>query len=160
MKLKQISVPLENAIGCAYDVLGALGERGINLRALNLVDSGEFGELRLLVSNLTEARQILMENRITAWVSEVVAFEIEDRPNALAEVLAHLTAARIAVNYAYAFASSVSGNAVMIFSFEDNDKAIETLQRIGVRLLDVEAFGMLDNAPNVCAEEPHRQTAA
>jgi len=159
MKLKQISVPLENSIGRAYEVIGALGERGINLRALNLVDSGDFGELRLLVSNLAEARQILMEHRITAWVSEVVAFEIEDRPNALAEVLAHLTAARVPINYAYAFAGSVSGNAVMIFSFEDNDQAIETLQRIGVHLLDVKAFGMLDTAPNVC-ETPPRQTAA
>lgn len=159
MKLKQLSVPLENAIGRAYEVLSVLGERGINLRALNLVDSGDFGELWLLVSNLAEARQILMENRITARVSDVVAFEIEDRPNALAEVLTHLTAARIPINYAYAFAGNFSGNAVMIFSFEDNDEAIELLQRIDVPLLNAEAFGMIDTAANACSEMP-RQTAA
>ena len=159
MKLKQLSVPLENALGRAYEVLSILGERGINLRALNLVDSGDFGELRLLVSNLAEARQILMEHRINARVSEVVAFEIEDRPNALAEVLAHLTTARIPINYAYAFAGSVSGNAVMIFSFENNDNAIELLQRIQVPLLDADAFGIIDAAANACSEIP-RQTAA
>jgi len=159
MKLKQLSVPLENAIGRAYEVLSVLGKRGINLRALNLVDSGNFGELRLLVSNLAEARHILMEQRITARVNDVVAFEIEDRPNALAEVLAHLTAARIPINYAYAFAGNVSGNAVMIFSFEDNDKAIELLQRIEVPLLDAKAFGIIDAAANACSEMP-RQTAA
>jgi len=159
MKLKQLSVPLENAIGRAYEVLSVLGERGINLRALNLVDSGDFGELRLLVSNLAEARQILMEHRITARVSDVVAFEIEDRPNALAEVLAHLTAARIPIHYAYAFAGNVAGNAVMIFSFEDNDNAIELLQQLEVPLLDADAFGMIDGAANACSGMP-RQTAA
>lgn len=144
LKLKQIVVSIENAPGRLHEVTEALGNAGINLRALNLVDTGAFGQLRLLVSNVATARKILMEMQIPAYVNEVVAAEIEDKPGSLAELLKPLTKAGVSVIFMYAFITFTKGNAIMIFRFSDNDKAIEVLKVSGARLLDTEAFGILE----------------
>ena len=83
MKFKQISISIENSPGRLYEITHPLGDAGINLRALNLVDSGDFGMLRLLVSDLTKTRRILMEKHMPARVDDVVAVEIEDKPGRL-----------------------------------------------------------------------------
>jgi hypothetical protein len=145
MKLKQIVVSIENAPGRLLEVTSALGQAGINLRALNLVDTGAFGQLRLLVSNVAKARRILMEMAIPAFVNEVVAAEIEDKPGSLAKILQPLMAANIQVVFTYAFIGFSRDNAVMIFRFSDNDKAVEVLQANGVKLLDADSFGILEN---------------
>jgi len=145
MKLKQISVFIENAPGRLYEVTSALGEAGINLRALNLVDTGDFGKLRLLVSDIATTRRIMMERHIPARVDEVVAAEIEDRPGALAAILKPLKDAGISVVHMYAFIGFSAKKAVMIFRFSDIDKAIEILLASGTRLLDAEAFGILES---------------
>lgn len=144
MKLKQIVVSIENAPGRLYEVTNALGEAGINLRALNLVDTGAFGQLRLLVSDVPTARRILMELQIPAFVNEVVAAEIGDQPGSLARVLEPLAAANVSVVFMYAYITFTSGNAIMIFRFSDNDKAIEVMRSNGVNLLDAEKFGILE----------------
>jgi hypothetical protein len=145
LKLKQIVVSIENAPGRLHEVTEALGSAGINLRALNLVDTGAFGQLRLLVSDVTTARKILMEMQIPAYVNEVVAAEIEDKPGSLAALLKPLTQAGVSVIFMYAFITFAPGNAIMIFRFSDNDKAIEVLKASGINLLDAEAFGILEN---------------
>ncbi len=144
MKLKQIVVSIENAPGRLFEVTNALGEAGINLRALNLVDTGAFGQLRLLVSDVPTARRILMEMQIPAFVNEVVAAEIGDQPGSLARVLQPLTAANVSVVFMYAYITFTSGKAIMIFRFSDNDKAIEVMRANGVNLLDAEKFGILE----------------
>ena len=144
MKLKQIVVSIENAPGRLFEVTNALGKAGINLRALNLVDTGAFGQLRLLVSDVSTARRILMEMAIPAYVNEVVAAAIEDKPGSLANILKPLTAANVYVVFMYAFIGFSQGQAVIIFRFSDNDKAIEILQANGVKLLDPDAFGILE----------------
>ncbi len=146
MKLKQIVVSIENAPGRLYEVTEALGKAGINLRALNLVDTGAFGQLRLLVSDVAAARRVLMELQIPAYVNDVVAVEIEDKPGSLARLLKPLTKANVSVVFMYAFIgiSAGSGKAVMVFRFSDNDKAIELLLSDGVHLLDAERFGILE----------------
>ena len=145
LKLKQIVVSIENAPGRLHEVTEALGSAGINLRALNLVDTGAFGQLRLLVSDVTTARKILMEMQIPAYVNEVVAAEIEDKPGSLASLLKPLTKAGVSVIFMYAFITFAPGNAIMIFRFSDNDKAIEVLKANGINLLDAEAFANLEN---------------
>ena len=142
MKLKQIVISIENSPGRLLEVTRALGEAGINLRALNLVDTGAFGQLRLLVSDIASARRILMEMQIPAFVNEVVAAEIEDKPGSLARLLKPLVEANVNVVFMYAFIGFSSEKAVMIFRFSDNDKAIEVLQAGGVKLLDANAFGI------------------
>lgn len=146
MKLKQISVPIENSKDRLYECTKALGDNGINLRALNLVDTGNYGELRLLVSDVAAARQILMQKYIPAWVEDVVAIEIEDRPGQFSKLLQSLMAADIKIKYSYAFAGNSSTKAVMVFCFDDNDRAIGVLKEKGVQLLDFETFGRLEAA--------------
>ena len=145
MKLKQIVVSIENAPGRLFEVTNALGQAGINLRALNLVDTGAFGQLRLLVSDVTKARRILMEMAIPAHINEVVAVEIEDKPGSLSQVLKPLFEANVQVIYTYAFIGFSQGKAVMIFRFSDNDRAVGVLQANHVNMLDADAFGILEN---------------
>lgn len=146
MKLKQISISIENSPGRLYEVTHALGKEGINLRALNLVDTGLRGQLRLLVSDVATARRILMQMHVPAEINEVVAVEIEDKPGALASLLKQLLDGGINVAYMYAYVSTQPGSAVMVFKFSDDDKAIAVLQRHGNKLLDSEAFGMIESS--------------
>ena len=148
LKLKQIVVSIENAPGRLHEVTEALGNAGINLRGLNLVDTGAFGQLRLLVSDVATTRRILMEMQIPAYVNEVVAAEIEDKPGSLAGLLKPLTEAGVSVIFMYAFITFAKGNAIMIFRFSDNDKAIDVLKANGTRLIDAEEFGILANESN------------
>ncbi len=140
MLLKQLSVFIENSPGRLYEVTSALGEAGINLRALSLVDKGDFGVLRLLVPDVATARQIMMEKQLPARIDDVVAAEIEDKPGSLAAILKPLTTAHVNVQYMYAFIGFSGGKAIMIFHFSDNKKAIAILQKHGVRLLDADSF--------------------
>ena len=144
MKLKQIAISIENSPGRLYEVTKALGDAGINLRALNLVDTGAFGQLRLLVSDIITSRRILMEMQMPAMITEVIAAEIEDKPGSLAAMLKPLMDAHVNVLYTYAFVGFSAGKAVMIFRFSDNDKAIKVLQKNGIKLLDAKAFGILE----------------
>ena len=145
MKLRQISLSIENSPDRLYRVTKALGEAGINLRALNLVDAGGLGLLRILVSNVAAARRVMMENHLPAYVEEVVAVEIEDRPGSLSELLKLLMDGHIRVVYTYAFVGMSAGGAVMIFRFDDNDKAIKLLKKEGIQLMDSESFGILES---------------
>ncbi len=145
LKLKQIVVSIENSPGRLFEVTHALGKAGINLRALNLVDTGAFGQLRLLVSDVAKARQLLMEMHIPAMVNEVIAAELEDQPGQLAGVLKPILDANIQVVFMYAFLRQNQERAVMIFRFSDNDKAIAVMQKHGVHLLDAKQFGILEN---------------
>ena len=144
MKLKQISVSIENVPKRLYEVTNALGKAGINLRALNLVDIADFGVLRLLVSDVAKARRIMMEKQMPARVDDVVAAEIEDTPGSLAKILKSLLDVNVSVAYMYALIGFSSGKAVMIFHFSDNDRAIEVMQKNGIKLLDTEAFGIIE----------------
>ncbi len=144
MKLKQIAISIENSPGRLYEVTHALGEAGINLRALSLVDTGAFGQLRLLVSDVATTRRILMELQMPAQVNDVVAVEIDDKPGSLAAMLKPLMEAKVNVLYTYAFVGFATGRAVMIFRFSDNDKAIKILLKNKMTLLDARAFGILE----------------
>jgi hypothetical protein len=144
-KLKQISIFLENAPGRLYEATHALGEAGINMRSLCIVDTADFGVLRLLVSDVAKARRVIMEKHLPARIDEVVAAEIDDTPGSLAKLLEPLPEAKVNVEYMYALAGTSSAKAVMVFRFNDNDRAIETLEARGVRVLDAKEFGILDS---------------
>jgi hypothetical protein len=144
MKLKQIVISIENSPSRLYNVLKELSDAGINLRALNLVDTGAFGQLRLLVSDVTKARQILMEMHIPAYVNEVIAAEIDDRPGSLSDLLHPLMEADVRVAFMYAFIGKSTGKAIMIFRFTDNDKAIEILQENRITLLGADIFDITE----------------
>ncbi len=145
MKLKQLVVSIENSPERLHEVTRALGDAGINLKALNLVDTGAFGQLRLLVSDVTKARQILMQLQMPAFENEVIAVQLPDQPNSLANCLQFLTGTGVHVVFMYAFSGLSEDSAVMIFRFSDNDKAIELFQKQGVIILDQKAFGILES---------------
>ena len=144
MKLKQISIPIENSIHRLHDLTRSLADAGINLRALNLVDNGNFGELRILVSDLAAARRIAMQAQVPARVQEVIAAEIDDRPGEFSRLLHPLLAQGIRLRHAYACAGVGSGKAVMVFSFSDNDRAAAILKKNGHYLLDNRDLTALD----------------
>lgn len=142
MKLKQISVPIENSPNRLLELTQALGEGGINLRALNLVDTGDFGVLRILVSDVVRSRQILMRMNIPARVDEVVAVEIDDKPGRFAGLMNQLVNEGVRIQYTYAFAGMNSGKATLVCRFDDNDKAIGVLRKNRASVLDARALGV------------------
>jgi hypothetical protein len=144
MKLQQLSIPLENSPGRLHDVARALGDAGINLRAHCICDSAhDFGVLRILVSDLAAARGVIMEKYIPARVEDVVAVEIQDSPGCLADLLSLFLGTGINVEYMYAVAGSNLDKAVMVFRFNDIDRAIALMQSKSVKLLDAASFGIL-----------------
>ncbi|MDA8122224.1 MAG: amino acid-binding protein [Deltaproteobacteria bacterium] len=143
MKLKQLSIFLENAPGRLYEATHALGEAGLNLRSLCISDTSDFGILRILVSDVSTARRVIMEKQLPARVDDVIAAEIEDTPGSLARLLRPFKETKVNVEYMYALAGTSSGKAVMVFRFSDNDRAIEILRANKIRILDAAAFGIL-----------------
>ncbi len=134
MKVEQISVFLENKAGRLAEVTRVLGEAGINIRALSLADTTDFGILRLIVDQFDTARQVLKERGFTVGKTEVVAIEVPDRPGGLASVLQVLSEAGINVEYMYAFVQHSGKNAVIIFRFDNLEEAIALLQKAGVHI--------------------------
>ncbi len=138
MRVKQISVFIENRSGRLSDVAEVLGGNNINIRALSLADTSDFGILRLIVDKPGEALEVLKKAHFTLSETDVIAVEVSDRPGGLAEVLAVLGEAGINVEYMYAFVEKSSGHAVMIFRIEDIDKAVQALKTRDIRLLSNE----------------------
>ncbi|MDD3580363.1 MAG: ACT domain-containing protein [Desulfobacca sp.] len=134
MKVKQLSVFLENKAGRLAEVTKVLGDAGINIRALSLADTTDFGILRLIVDQYDQATQVLKQHGFTVGRTEVVALEVPDRPGGLASVLQILSASQINVEYMYAFVHHSGKNAVIIFRFNNLDRAIELLQQQGVHI--------------------------
>jgi len=128
MKVEQISIFIENKSGRLAEITRILGDAGINIRALSLADTSDFGILRLIVDNVETAKAVLKEKGFTVSKTEVVAVEVPDRPGGLSSLLQTLDAHRINVEYMYAFVERCGGNAVIIFRFDETDKAIDTLK--------------------------------
>ena len=136
MKVEQISVFLENKPGALADVTRILGEGGINIRALSLADTKDFGILRLIVNDNEKAKAALGARGFTVRKTEVVAVEVPDRPGGLADILKCLSDSGINVEYLYAFVQQSGSNAIIIFRFDETDKAIEVLSKNGVKILE------------------------
>ncbi len=135
MKVKQISIFLENKSGRLAQVTKVLADNGINLRALSLADTADFGILRIIVNDVDKAYNVLKNSGYTLSETDVVAVEVPDRPGGLANILDSLWKSGLSVEYMYAFVKSSGDNAIMIFRFEDTDKAIKVLNEVGVRIL-------------------------
>jgi hypothetical protein len=138
MKVEQISVFLENKPGALAEVTRILGESGVNIRALSLADTKDFGILRLIVNDNEKAMKILGRKGLTVRKTEVVAVEVPDRPGGLAEIMKILAEASINVEYLYAFVQQSGENAIIIFRFDETDRAISVLSGKKVRILDGE----------------------
>ncbi len=138
MKVEQISIFLENKSGRLAEVTDILAKNGINLRALSLADTADFGIFRLIVSDTEKSVALLKNNGFTVARNDVVAVEVPDRPGGLAGILAALQGKAINVEYMYAFVEKSGENAVVIFRFDEPDKAVQVLTAAGVRVLSGE----------------------
>lgn len=146
MKLKQISVPMENSYERMYELIKALENEGVTPKALTLVDTGNFGELRILVAEVSIARQILMQKDIPGRIDDVVALEIDKTCGQLSKLIKKLMAADIKIKYSYTCAGFNLGKTVMVFCFNDNDKAIRVLAKKQIQPLDYNTIGRLEAA--------------
>jgi hypothetical protein len=135
LQVEQISVFLENKTGRLSEVTGILSEADVNIRALALADTSDFGVLRLIVDNNDRAISVLKENGFTVGKTEVVAAEVEDKPGGLHNILRTLRAQGINVEYMYAYVRHTGQDAVMIFRFDNIQGAIEVLKKNGVRVI-------------------------
>jgi hypothetical protein len=141
VKIHQISLFLENKPGHLRSVTRILAEAGINIVTLSLADTQQFGILRLIVEDWQKAKSVLEETGCAVNVTEVVATEVEDRPGGLASLLQTLEEGGVNVEYMYAFTFGKDRQAVMVFRFDQPDKAIEVLQQAGIAVLgSVELF--------------------
>jgi hypothetical protein len=127
MKIIQISVFLENRKGRLYEVCRLLGEHQISIRALNIAEATDFGVLRMVVDKPEAAQKVLRDNHFVASRTDVVAVEISDKPGGLADVLHVLSKEDLNVEYMYAFVEKRSDKALVVFRFDDTEKALRLL---------------------------------
>ena len=135
MRVEQIAIFLENESGRLWEITRVLAENDINIRSLSLADTADFGILRLIVDKVDEAEKALRERGFTVGKTHVIAVEVPDKVGGLASVLKSLEAAALNVEYMYAFVNKSGENAVMIFRFEDIEKAVNVLQDKGFTIL-------------------------
>ena len=135
MKVEQISIFLENRAGRLSEVTRILAEGGINIRALSLADTSDFGILRLIVTDHEKAKALLKDHGFTVGRTNVVAVEVTDEPGGLNRILQLLSENGINVEYMYAFVQQSGRNAVLIFRFDKTDQAIEVLTAHKVAIL-------------------------
>jgi len=138
MKVEQIAVFLENKSGRLAEIAAVLAAKNINIRALSVADTADFGILRLIVDKVDEAKRELKANGFTVGKTNVIAVEVPDRCGGLAGVLKTVAAAELNVEYMYAFVNKSGENAVLIFRFDDMDRAIEVLQKDDFTILSGE----------------------
>jgi len=142
MFVKQLSIFMENRSGRLAAACNALAAEDINILALSLADTADFGILRLIVNNPDAGSSALKQAGFTVVTNDVLAVEVEDKPGGLARILEALQAGDVNVEYMYAFSSVKTGRAALIFRFEDNDGAIETLKAAGFGVMErIEVLG-------------------
>lgn len=135
MKIRQLSVFLENTAGRLRDVTAALKDAGINIRALSLADSEDFGILRMIVNDPDQAVGALRQQNLTVKESPILAVEVPDDPGGLDSLLDALGQAEINIEYVYGFVEKRSDKALIVIRIEDIDRAINVLQTAGFQLL-------------------------
>lgn len=138
MRAEQLSIFLENKSGRLSEVTKTLGDAGVNIRALSIADTSDFGILRIIVDDNDKAVTVLKSNDFTVSKTNVVAVEVEDKPGGLARILAILDRENINVEYMYAFLDKQSNNAINIIKFDDNGKAISVLTANNIKIIEGE----------------------
>ena len=137
-KTEQISVFLENRAGRLSEVTRALSEAGLNIRALSLADTSDFGILRMIICDAKKAQALLKEKGFTLGITYVVAVNVDDRPGGLDEILQLMSGQNINVEYMYAFVTRIAHSATMIFRFDKVDEAIALLRENNIEILSAD----------------------
>lgn len=136
MAVKQISVFIENQPGKLAEATRFIANHGINLRALSIADTRDFGILRIICDEPEKAVEILREGEYITTLTEVLAVNIKDAPGSLASILEIIAAAGASVEYTYAFLGTRVAGAVMIFRVDDNEKVSAALAAAKIRTVE------------------------
>ena len=136
MQLKQISVFLENNAGRLAEVTRVLAQAGINLRAISIADTADFGILRIIANDCNEALKALKDAGFTTRVSDVAAVEIDDKPGSLARVMELFQRSMVNIEYLYASLEGKTGKAVVIFKLEDHRKGLQIIRENGLTMVE------------------------
>ena len=133
MTVKQVSVFLENKSGRLLDMTRRLGESGVNVRAMCVADTSEFGVVRLITDDPEKARDILRGHGFIVKETNVIAVEVEDRPGGLSEIIKPLVDQEMNIEYLYCFLEKSGENAVVIIRVDEAEQAIGALKVAGFR---------------------------
>ena len=136
MPIKQISVFLENTTGRLGEVTGTLAKADINIRAISIADTAEFGILRLIVNDYEKALKALNGKGFTARVTDVAAVQIDDKPGSLAGVMELFQDLKINIEYLYASLEGNSNKAIVIFKMEDHEKGMRIIRENGLQTVE------------------------
>lgn len=136
MKVQQLSVFLENKTGRLAEATRALAVNNINIRALSLADTTDFGVLRLIVNDSENAYEALKKEGFVVRITEVIGVQISDRPGGLDEVLTLMKEEGINIEYLYAFLGTNEEYAVVILRVEEMDRAVDILEKQNIKTLD------------------------
>lgn len=129
MKLKQISLFLENKPGTLSRPIHLLAKAKINILTASIADARQFGILRLIVKDWERARKLLEKNGCVVTLTDMVAIAVEDKPGGLAKILETIEKSDINVEYMYAFTMKREHKGVLVFRFDDPDKAVIALRK-------------------------------
>jgi hypothetical protein len=138
MSIRQISVFLENKPGKLYELTGLLAREGIDMRALSIAEATDFGIARIITGDAQKCALVLREGQFIAQFSDVLAFAVPDEPGGLHNLLSEFNAARVNIEYMYAFLGGEPGRAYMIFRVTDTARAEAALTSRGLRSLTLE----------------------
>ena len=143
MQIQQLSVFIENKPGRLAEITEVLAEAGVDIRAISVADTSDFGILRLIVDKPKEAVEALRAANLTVSLTSVIAVGIDDKPGEFAKAMRVLADGEIGVEYMYAFISRDKGKAYVILRVLESDKAVECLKASGISLLNAEEiYGM------------------
>lgn len=135
MAIKQLTVFVENRRGCLAEITDLLAKNGIDMRALSIADTKDFGILRLIVSDTQKALHVLRENCVLVQTTDVIGVKLSDRTGELSSALAVLDRAGINVEYLYAFLTRIVQNAYVVLRVEDNGAAADVLTKAGFAMV-------------------------
>lgn len=135
MPVKQISVFLENKSGRLLDVTRSLGESGVNIRAMCVADTSDFGVVRLIVDDPAKAHDSLRDHGFTVKETTVIAVEVEDVPGGLGGVMKPLVEQEMNIEYLYCFLEKAADKAIVILRVEEAEQAVGALKVAGFRVI-------------------------
>lgn len=136
MQIRQISVFLENTAGRLAEVTKVLANAKVNIRAISIADTADFGILRLIVDQVDTAMEALSKAGFTARTTDVLAVEIDDKPGSLAKVMELFQSTKVNIEYLYASLEGSPGKAVVIFKVEDIQHGLRIVQEHGLSVLE------------------------
>ncbi|MDD5699184.1 MAG: ACT domain-containing protein [Victivallaceae bacterium] len=136
MKIKQLSLFIENRSGTLNQVCQVLKRHNINICTLALADTEQFGITRLLIRDWQLAKEVLEAAGLVVNVTEVLALPVPDRPGGLADLLSVLDENDINIEYIYAFSYNKGRQAIMVFRFENPDKALKVLAQANINVME------------------------